>query len=148
MSPDDPDDGVIDTATLARIQQLYAAQSHLIDDGHAPAWAATFTDDGVFESPSYPEPVRGTAALTAFAERFSADARARGERMRHVVTNVFVRSADDRTAAVQAYLQIIATPVGGPSRLVRQTTVSDELVAERAGWRIRRRMVARDDLPS
>lgn len=138
-------DVVADVATLVRIQQLYGAQSHFIDGGDASAWARTFTDDGEFHSPSYPAPVRGTAELTAFAERFVADARGRGEVTRHVVTNVFVETADDRSATVRAYLQIVMTPRNEPSRLVRLTTITDHLVAEGGRWRIRRRTVRRDD---
>lgn len=143
-----PLDAAVDTETLVRLQHFYAAQSHLIDEGDARAWASTFTDDGVFDSPSYPEPVTGTDALTAFAERFVADARARGEITRHVVTNVFVQHADTRTATVRAYLQIVTTPAGQPSRLVRQTTVTDDVESDGTSWRIRRRVVRRDDTPA
>ena len=80
-------------------------------------------------------------------EQEAADARARGEITRHVVTNVFVRRADTRTASVDAYLQIVTTPVGKQSRLVRQTTVTDDLVTDGSRWRVRRRLVRRDDLP-
>ncbi|PXY29998.1 hypothetical protein DI005_32420 [Prauserella sp. PE36] len=142
MSP-----SVVAPETLAAVQQLYGEQSHLIDEGHARDWALTFTTDGEFVSPSYPAPVTGTDALTAFAERFAADARARGEVTRHVLTNLFVRSAGERHATVQAYLQIVTTPRGEPSRLVRQTTITDDLVQCGDGWRIRRRVVRRDDQP-
>lgn len=131
--------------TLAKIHQLYGAQSHFIDDGHAGEWAATFSADGEFVSPTYPAPVRGTADLTAFARRFFTAGREAGERSRHVLTNVFVAEAGADTATVHAYLQIVTTPVGGPSRLARQATITDELVVEDGEWRIRRRVVKRDD---
>jgi 3-phenylpropionate/cinnamic acid dioxygenase small subunit len=126
--------------TLLRIHRLYGAQSHLIDEGRAAEWAATFTGDGEFRSPSYPEPVIGTRELTAFAERFAA-----GGRGRHVLTNVHVESADAHRATVRAYLQIISTPPGGPSRLDRMTTITDELLQVGGRWLIRRRTVRRDD---
>ncbi|GAA2398358.1 hypothetical protein GCM10010191_01350 [Actinomadura vinacea] len=135
----------IGTETLLRIQRLYGAQSHLIDEGRAAEWAATFTADGEFRSPSYPEPVIGTRELTAFAERFHAGARASGVVTRHVVTDLFVESAGGDRAAVRAYLQIVTTPAGGPSRLERMTTITDELVRTGGRWLIRRRTVRRDD---
>ncbi|WP_243769633.1 nuclear transport factor 2 family protein [Amycolatopsis acidicola] len=132
----------VGTETLVAIHRLYGAQSHFIDDGHAQAWAATFTADGEFHSPSYPAPVVGTEELTRFAERFFA-----GEgTTRHVLTNVYVESADTVSATVRAYLQIVHTPEGGASRLVRQTTIIDHLAFDGA-WRIRRREVRRDDEP-
>ncbi|WP_245617507.1 nuclear transport factor 2 family protein [Amycolatopsis taiwanensis] len=131
----------VSAETLVRVHQLYGAQSHLIDNGHARAWARTFTADGEFHSPTYPEPVVGIDALTRFAEDF---ARQDGI-TRHVITNVFVVPVGPDALTVHAYLQIVHTPAGGPSRLARQTTITDELVRDSGTWRIRRRTVRRDD---
>jgi hypothetical protein len=62
-----------------------------------------------------------------------------------VLTNVHVESADAHRATVRAYLQIISTPPGGPSRLDRMTTITDELLQVGGRWLIRRRTVRRDD---
>lgn len=131
----------------AHITRLYARQSRLIDEGNALGWAQTFTADGVFASPSYPEPAAGTAALRAFAERFAAGNRS-GTVSRHVVTNVDVLpGADADRLIVHAYLQIVATPRGEPSRLVRLTTLVDQWVHAQDGWRVAHREVVRDDAP-
>ncbi|GAA1198619.1 nuclear transport factor 2 family protein [Prauserella alba] len=135
-----PDDD-ISTETLARLHQLYGAQSHFIDDGNADAWAATFTPDGEFHSPSYPEPVVGTTALTAFADEF---ARQEGV-TRHVLTNLFATRQGPDELLVRAYLQLVHTQQAGPSTVVRQTTVTDRVVRSTVGWRISRRTVRRDD---
>lgn len=130
----------------AEITRLYARQSRLIDDGDAEGWAATFTADGEFHSPSYPEPAAGTAALTAFAERFRAAGRESGVVSRHVVTNVdVVPGGSDDEVTAHAYLQIVSTPRGEDSRLVRLTTVTDRLVRRADRWLIARRDVRRDD---
>ncbi|MFC0452607.1 nuclear transport factor 2 family protein [Rhodococcus jostii] len=136
--------GAVDAVTVARLHQLYGRQSHLIDGGDASGWAQTFTDDGEFHSPSYPEPVSGTDALIAFAERFHTEARAANEVHRHVITNVVIDGAGD-AATVRAYLQIVATSIGGESRLVRMTTFTDRVVLRGDRWRIARRDVRRDD---
>ncbi|MFC9361138.1 nuclear transport factor 2 family protein [Rhodococcus sp. NPDC057014] len=137
--------GAVDAVAVARLHQLYGRQSHLIDGGDASGWAQTFTDDGEFHSPSYPEPVSGTDELIAFAERFHAGARAANEVHRHVITNVAIDEADDGASTVRAYLQIVATSVGGDSRLVRMTTFTDRVVLDGDRWRIVRRDVRRDD---
>ncbi|WFR73183.1 nuclear transport factor 2 family protein [Prescottella defluvii] len=134
----------IDAAVFVEIHQLYGRQSHLIDEGAAAEWAATFTADGEFHSPSYPEPVVGAAALTDFARGFFANASVAGEVHRHVLTNIAVEARGDELE-VHAYLQIIATRIGGESRLVRFTTVTDRVVREGGQWRIARRAVRRDD---
>lgn len=127
------------------VHQLYGRQSHAIDSGRAADWAATFTDDGEFHSPSYPAPAVGTAGLTAFAERFHAESVASGEVLRHVVSTVEVVPAGPDALTSRAYLQVIGTSAGRPSRLHRLTTVVDDLVRTPGGWRIRRRTVLRDD---
>ncbi|MBZ6083148.1 nuclear transport factor 2 family protein [Streptomyces olivaceus] len=135
-------------APLAEIHHLYALQSHLIDGGRAAEWAATFTADGTFDSPTYPEPVAGTAALTAFAERFAAGCVADCVVRRHVISNVAVTGADGEGAVrVAAYLQIVATPPGGSPGTERFTTLTDRVVRDGDGWRIAARTVRRDDTP-
>ncbi|GHJ33710.1 MULTISPECIES: nuclear transport factor 2 family protein [Streptomyces] len=136
------------SARLAEIQQLYHLQSHLIDGGRAAEWAATFTAGATFDSPSYPAPVTGTAALTAFAERFAADCAAEGVVRRHVIGNIAVTGDDGAgTLRVESYLQIVATPRGGTPRTERFTTLTDQVVRVHDGWRIAARTVRRDDAP-
>lgn len=138
----------METTTFVEVQQLYAHQSHLIDSGRAGEWARTFTGDGAFHSPSYPEPVIGGEALRAFAERFTEDAAHAGEVRRHVLTNVFVQPGQCGELQVSAYLQVIATAVTGATRTLRFTTLHDRLVRDGDTWRIARREVRRDDLPA
>ncbi|PDP87123.1 hypothetical protein CQJ94_13265 [Glycomyces fuscus] len=135
----------MDSALVIGIQQLYARQSHLIDGGHAEAWARTFAPDGEFHSPTYPAPVVGRDRLRAFAEDFAHAAREAGEVRRHVVTNLLVESADTTHAQVSAYLQVVGTRVTGDTRILRLTTISDRLVRDGEAWRVARRDVRRDD---
>ncbi|WP_067667794.1 nuclear transport factor 2 family protein [Nocardia miyunensis] len=138
---------VVDAGTVAAIHQLYARQSRAIDSGAAQEWAQTFTADGEFHSPTYPEPVVGTAALTEFAAEFDRAARAADERRRHVLSNLLVERVDADTLAVSGYLQVLATRIGGESRLVRFTTIDDRLTRHGDDWSITRRVVERDDAP-
>ncbi|GAA1958664.1 nuclear transport factor 2 family protein [Amycolatopsis minnesotensis] len=127
---------VVATEDVVAVHQLYGRQSHAIDSGRAAEWAATFTADGEFHSPSYPEPAIGTGGLTAFAARFHES----GEQLRHVVSTVHVRRGNTTdTLFADAYLQIVAS-----TRLVRLTVLEDELVRTEGGWRVRRRTVHRD----
>ncbi|NLU84583.1 nuclear transport factor 2 family protein [Rhodococcus sp. HNM0569] len=134
----------VDAATLAEIHQFYGRQSHLIDAGHAREWAETFTDGGVFDSPSYPGPVTGRDALTEFAARFHESGLTSGVVQRHVLTNLYVEHVDGNVATVHGYLQIVATPVGGDARVVRLTTITDLLDRGPGHWRIARRQVRRE----
>lgn len=138
---------VVATEDVVAIQQLYGHQSHCIDSGRQQDWAQTFTDNGEFHSPSYPEPVVGFGDLAAFAARFYAAAEAVDEVQRHVLTNLVVEAVDESALAVRGYLQIVATARGGESRLVRMTTVDDRVVRVGEEWKIARRTVSRDDAP-
>ncbi|MEU6644121.1 nuclear transport factor 2 family protein [Saccharomonospora sp. NPDC046836] len=131
-------------ADVLAVHQLYGRQSHAIDSGRAADWAATFTSDGEFRSPSYPAPSSGAAELIAFAERFHAQCATSGEVLRHVISTIEVLPAGPDALHARAYLQIIGTPAGEPSRLHRLTRIDDELVRTSSGLRIRRRTVHRD----
>ncbi|GAA3568921.1 hypothetical protein GCM10022222_61280 [Amycolatopsis ultiminotia] len=139
------DGAEVSVADIAAVHQLYGRQSHAIDSGRAVAWAATFTPDGQFHSPSYPEPATGAVELTAFAGRFHAGCVESGEQLRHVVSTVEVRTGQSQdTLHARAYLQIVGTPAGGVPRLHRITVLDDELARTTGGWRVRRRTVRRD----
>jgi uncharacterized protein (TIGR02246 family) len=131
---------------VTQVLRAYARQSRLIDSGDAAGWAATFTPDGAFHSPSYPAPAVGTEALREFAAAFARTAAETGVVSRHVVTNVDVLAGrDDDHVVAHAYLQIVSTPTGGESRLVRLTTLTDQLVRRDGGWLVTHREVRRDD---
>ncbi|MBH0120493.1 nuclear transport factor 2 family protein [Rhodococcus sp. NPDC003382] len=134
----------VSTDDVVAVHQLYGRQSHAIDSGRAEDWAATFTVDGEFLSPSYPAPARGADELVAFAERFHADCRARGEVLRHVLGTVEVRPAGPGALHSRAYLQIVGTPAGDSVRLHRITVLEDEIEMTADGWKIRRRTVHPD----
>ncbi|AJW41975.1 Cyclase [Rhodococcus sp. B7740] len=134
-----------DAGTIAEVQLLYGRQSHAIDSGRATEWAGTFTADGVFDSPSYPEPETGRDRLIAFAQRFFDSASDANERRRHVITNIAVDLVSVDELAVDCYLQIMTTPRGGETRLVRFTSVRDRVVRVDDQWRIQHRTVTRDD---
>ncbi|MER6948479.1 nuclear transport factor 2 family protein [Nonomuraea sp. NPDC000554] len=103
------------------ILHLLARQAHAIDTGRAQEWAETFTEDGVFSSPTYPAPVRGRRALAEFAAAFARDNPAG----RHVITNVWLDGP---------YARSVLLVLDG-TRIVRVTELRDRLV-ERDGRRL------------
>lgn len=134
-----------DAVTIAAVHLLYGRQSHAIDSGRATDWARTFTADGIFDSPSYPAPEVGHDQLAAFARRFVDSAAEANERRRHVITDIAIDLVGVDELTVDCYLQIMATPRGGDTRLVRFTSVRDHVVRVDDQWLIRHRIVSRDD---
>lgn len=127
-----------------KVGQLYSRQSFAIDDGDASAWADTFAQEGIFISPSYPDPVSGREELATFARKVHADSRAEGKVQRHVVTNPMVFRTNDGKWWAKAYLGIVATGSDGAPAMARFTTVEDELRVVDGQLEIVRRTVSRD----
>ncbi|MFI1169776.1 nuclear transport factor 2 family protein [Streptomyces sp. NPDC020801] len=131
----------------AEVQQFYARQMHLLDDGAADDWALTFTEDGTFAPPSLPEPVRGRPALAAGLRTATAALAKAGEVHRHLFSMIAVQPQDAGTLHVRCYTQVIATPRGGQPRVHLMCVCEDVLVREEAELRVRQRRVTRDDRP-
>ena len=126
------------------IGQLYARQSHAIDSGDSAGWAACFTADGTFESPTYDAPVTGTEALEAFAAAFASAAAEAGLVRRHWTTSLVLEAdAEDRVAAA-CYALVLATAEGEAPRIERSVVFHDRLVRRDGRWLMERREVEVD----
>ncbi|MEV5177690.1 nuclear transport factor 2 family protein [Streptomyces flaveolus] len=133
----------------AEVQQFYAHHMHLLDDGAAEQWAATFTEDAEVLLPLMTEPARGRAALATAVARAAAERAERGEIQRHWHGMVSVQpDPNGRTARVRCYALVFLTARGGSPVLHRTCVCEDEMVrdAGTGGWLIRRRTVTRDAL--
>ncbi|SFI60967.1 MULTISPECIES: nuclear transport factor 2 family protein [Microbacterium] len=125
------------------ILDLYARQSHAVDSSNGAGWAATFTDDGVFTSPTYNLTARGPDELAEFARSSNDAALARGEQFRHVVTAVMLTPVSDGRIDSKAYLMIIATSETG-TRIDRSLVMHDELRRVSGRWLVSSRETVRD----
>ncbi|HEV2376974.1 MAG TPA: nuclear transport factor 2 family protein [Streptosporangiaceae bacterium] len=130
------------------VNQFYARHMHLLDAGDADAWADGFTPDGEFQLPSAPQPARGRQALADGVRRSAAEQKAAGEVHRHWHGMVTVDPVDDGSVHVSCYALVLATALGGATRLHRACVCEDVLVRSDGRWLIRSRRVTRDDLPS
>jgi uncharacterized protein (TIGR02246 family) len=134
----------LDSRDLAAIQQLYARQAHAIDGGDARGWAATFTPDGVFRSPTYPQPSAGAEELTAFAAAFARSASEAGVVRRHWTTNLVVEPDGTHQATARLYALVLATPRGEAPRIERSVLFRDRLVRRGERWLLAERTVEVD----
>jgi hypothetical protein len=126
------------------IQQLYARQSHAIDSGDARGWAACFTSDGAFRSPTYDGPVVGTAALTGFAEDFARAAAEAGVVRRHWTTALALVAETEDVAAARCYAMVLSTAAGEQPIIERTVVFHDRLVRSDGRWLIGERRVSVD----
>ncbi|MFF5977462.1 nuclear transport factor 2 family protein [Streptomyces olindensis] len=128
------------------IQQFYARHMQLLDGGEAGAWAATFTPDATFASPSMTEPVRGRDGIAAGARAAAEGRAAAGEVHRHWVTMTTARSTAEGIETVSC-VQILATPRGGAPRVHLSCVMRDRLVRRDGELLVAERHITRDDRP-
>jgi 3-phenylpropionate/cinnamic acid dioxygenase small subunit len=132
--------------TYYEIQDFYARQMQLLDEGRTEEWASTFTEDGVFDASAAPEPVRSRAAIAAGASAASAGFTAQGIQRRHWLGMISAAPRADGTVSAQCYALVITTPKGGRPAIGASTTCNDILVRESDDWKVQERKVVRDDL--
>lgn len=121
------------------IRELTARYNQAIDEGRPEEWAATFTADGVFESPSR-NPLRGRDALLEFARTRAAG----GARTRHFTTDAIIE-IDGDTARQTCYLLLLDTSQG--VKIKNCGVYVDRLTRTPEGWRFSHRRVALEDGP-
>ncbi|MFI6864513.1 nuclear transport factor 2 family protein [Streptomyces sp. NPDC050421] len=129
-----------------QVQQFYARQMQLLDDGRVQEWALTFTEDGVFAANAHPVPAEGRDAITAAAAKATAEYAAKGVQRRHWLGMLTVERTGPLTATARCYAQVIETPRGGQAALRVSTLCEDRLVREGSSWLVEHRSVTRDDL--
>jgi ketosteroid isomerase-like protein len=127
----------------AEIAELFARQAHAIDGGDAAGWAATFTADGRFVSPTYKLTATGPAELTTFADNSNSGALARGEQLRHYMSQTVITVVGPGVFRVDGYLTIMATSRDG-ARVDRSLVVLDELHRVDGTWLVHSRTVFND----
>lgn len=108
----------------SQLQQFYGAHCRAIDTGDGAAWAATFTPDGSYESPSYEAPCSGRESLEAFGNSFPQ----RTPNARHIVTNLHVRSMEKDKVSTALTFLIIAGDPGEKCTILRAVSAYDDLI--------------------
>src|SRR5690606_18154056 len=125
----------------AEVQHFYAYQMGLLDDGDVAAWAATFTDDAVFEDATS-EPLLGRVAIQTSVQARVDQLKAEGRQFRHWFGMVNVTERPDGGLDTSLYALAMSTPAGGALTVHGHVVCRDHLVPQAGGWLVRRRHVA------
>ncbi|GAA0707222.1 nuclear transport factor 2 family protein [Dactylosporangium roseum] len=146
MSATTPAPVLASTETYVEVQQFYAGQVHLLDTVQAEPFAATFTEDAVFDhSPTAP-PIHGRAAIAREVAAFH-QRQLDGERVqrRHWFNMMTVFEHPDGTLRTHYYALIVVTRKGLAVPVIAPScTVDDVLVREDGRLRTRTRKVTPD----
>lgn len=126
------------------IEDLLAQYNEVTDAEDWHAWAACFTDGGVFQGAF--ERFTLPAELDRYAEH--ADALlVEWPNLRHYTTNCRIRVDGDR-ATCRSFLLMTSTKPGAAPVNVMAGTYDDDLVRTADGWRFAARTVTMDGAPA
>jgi hypothetical protein len=137
----------VDAETYVQIQHFYAWQSQLLDFNRFDEWAGTFTDNGSFLAPGFPEPIRGRATL-AEATTKNHEGIDPGLAVRHWFNMTSVQPVVGGAVRALSYVLVLRTPRNGDPVIYRSTTCEDVLVQADGQWLVQERVIRRDDLPA
>jgi 3-phenylpropionate/cinnamic acid dioxygenase small subunit len=128
----------------ADIQQFYAYQMGLLDDGAVDAWTATFADDAAFEDNTSPEPLLGRDAIHTSVRGRVDQLEAERRQFRHWFGMLEVNPRPDGTLDTRVYALAMSTQAGASLRIHGHVVCRDHLVPHGAAWRVQRRQVEVD----
>lgn len=131
--------GTLTLQDYVEIEQLYAKYNHAIDSGDADAWAATYTEDGVFNTR-----FAGTEQLKGFIKMWRE--KMDGANRRHWNSNLKLEAtAEGANGAVYLILYNVGVK---PVAIASTGMYADTLVKTKAGWRFKTRVVKADAVPA
>ncbi|WP_327071976.1 nuclear transport factor 2 family protein [Kitasatospora sp. NBC_01302] len=132
------------------IEQFYAWQMQLLDDGKVEPYAQTFAEDGSFAANAHPAPFTGREAIAAAAGKATRALAEQGVIRRHWFGMTSVETTGhSNVVRTRNYAVVFETPRGGAAKLLMSTVFEDVLVRDEDathGWLVRERRVSRDDL--
>ncbi len=129
------------------VQNFYARQMRLLDEGDTESWAETFEPDGIFDANGLPEPVRGREVISSSARKAWEALAAEGIQRRHWIGMLEVGENADGTLRAHSYALVFTTERDGPTAIQVSTTCVDVLVRTSGALQVRHRTVRRDDRP-
>jgi SnoaL-like domain len=118
------------------IEELVSRYNRAIDEGLPEEWAATFTDDGIFEGRK--GRFAGREQLTKFIQDLVAQ---RGVRIRQHRTGNILIEGDGERARLYAYLTLLTSGEHGEPQIDLVASYSDELVKIGREWKFSHRRV-------
>lgn len=135
---------VVSAELYANVQQFYAWQMGLLDDGAVDEWADTFTEDAMFGEPGQAGSFLGREAIrtsvVARAEKLAAE----GLVMRHWFNMLAIDPQSDGGLRTRNYALTLSTPLGGSLTVRGHAVCFDHLVPHGDRWLVANRVILPD----
>jgi actinorhodin biosynthesis protein ActVIA len=127
------------------VLQHYARQMRMLDERDLAGYAATFTDDAVFDHGAGGEPARSRSGILTMLEEFHRQFEGDPQQRRHHFSMVDVEPQDDGSFVATAYALVLLIRPGVQQPEIRSScVVHDVLVREDGALRNRSRLVSID----
>ncbi|NHD19335.1 SnoaL-like domain-containing protein [Actinopolyspora sp. BKK1] len=106
----------------------------LLDDGRVSEWAATFTEDAVFEETSMPEALCGREMIRDSVRDGVTEIEAAGLDFRHWFGMLDVEQLPDSSVRARFSSLAVVTPPGGQLEVRGNVVGHDHLVPNGSSW--------------
>jgi hypothetical protein len=137
--------GFVSAEVYTGVQQFYARQMGLLDDGRPDDWADTFTEDAVFQEASrLDEPLRGREAIRASSRARKVRLEEAKIDFRHWLGMLEVTPEADGSLRARSYALAMRTQRGGPLEVFASVVCRDHLVPVDGSWQVRVRDLRHD----
>ncbi|ATZ29781.1 nuclear transport factor 2 family protein [Streptomyces lavendulae] len=138
-------DPFVPAELYTQVQQFYARQMGLLDDGFPDAWADTFTEDAVFQEASrLDEPLRGRDAIRDSSRARKKRLEAEEIDFRHWLGMLDVRPQADGSLHARSYALAMRTRRGGELDIFASVVCHDRLVSVEGAWQVAERDLHHD----
>ncbi len=135
--------GSLTALDYAEIEQLYGRYAIGVDSGNSDMFASVFTADGVFEVAG--RTFQGRKQLAGVA----APGPGKGpNNVSHVIVNTTIDPSPEGATGTAYYLRVTPGPDGQPVPIVAAGIYRDMFVKTAEGWRIKKRVAQRAELPA
>jgi hypothetical protein len=125
------------------IEEFYARQMALLDEGHADDWANTFTESATFSTPR--TSIAGRADLARTAKLGVADRSRRGVVHRHIQTALLVSGTADAPVC-SSYVLVVESGTSAAPTIHVSCVCVDEMQFRAGEYLVTRRTVRVDGL--
>lgn len=132
------------TDLYVAVQQFYAVQMRMLDEGDFEGYAHTFTADGEFTHTPGRPPARTPAGIVKELVDFHKRFEGRPVQRRHWFTMVAITEQSDGSIASTAYALVVTSGTDRVPEIAPSCTVHDVLVHEAGGLKTRSRRVGHD----
>ncbi|MGH3699547.1 MAG: nuclear transport factor 2 family protein [Pseudonocardiaceae bacterium] len=128
----------------AEVLHFYGRQMQALDNRDFEAFAATFTEDGIFKHSPELDPAQTRPGIVESLHEFNKKFNDDPVQRRHWFNHLVVEQEEDGTLRSTGYALVITTRSGGKPNMGPSCVMNDVLIREEDTLRVQSRMIDHD----